>query len=1176
MQPLLRRLQTDPAFAAVVEGLTRTRDSVQAEGLVASVRPLFVAELHAECRRPILVLCPNDDQADKLHQALAPILGEDAVRLFPSSEMTLYERYRADADAASDRLRVLGELSEGAVAVTVAPASTLLHDIMPRTRFRSLSRELRIGAMIEREPFLQWLTDAGYRRVDLVEAPGEFAARGGIIDVYPPTLAAPVRAEFWGDQLESLRRFDPGTQRSTEQIGTVKLVPADEMTPSEEERLRAAEALERMFRDYEESADEADARLARTLKEDAEALRLGRRFEGMAYYGQLLFGASETLLDYLPSNALLVLDEPLRMMRACEEALQELTALHEQRVARGELPPLPKSGFRTLEALTDMLASRQAAFLTLLSPAIPWAPGRKLVTFECGPADSFRGSPSQLCERIAEWQAGGHAVLLSTTQGKRMMNVLHEAEIAHIEEYDEGKDLASGMVHVGTLPLQGGFVSTGAGLVALTDREILGWHRAALPARRPRSEVKLTTLAELEAGVHVVHAAHGVGRYVGIVQDSVDGVERDYLRIEYADGILKVPTTQIDRVQKYIGSDGSSPSLDTLSGATWARKRKKAEKAAADIAKELLRLYAEREAAKGHRFSEDQPWQHEIEAAFVYEETGDQIRAIEETKADMESDRVMDRLVCGDVGFGKTEVAVRAALKCVLDGRQVAILVPTTILCEQHYRTFSERLGAYPIRVDKLSRFSSPKETRAICAGVESGATDIVVGTHRLLSKKVNFSKLGLLVIDEEQRFGVKHKEALRMLRASVDVLTLTATPIPRTLQMSLSGIRDLSTIQEAPRGRVAIRTFCVEEEDDVIGEAIRREMAREGQVYFVHNRVQSIAGWARRLKKLVPECRVAVAHGQMDDDALEDIMLDFYAGDYDVLCCTSIIESGLDVPNVNTLIVQNAPGFGLAQLYQLRGRVGRSSRQAYAYFLYSHPERLTPEAEERLAAIREFTELGSGLRIAMRDLEIRGAGSLLGREQHGQIEAVGFEMYCQMLREAVRKLKGSLPDDDPTEDLPAVDMPLDAYLPAHYIPAEGHRLDLYRRLSTCRDLDRIDEIQSELEDRFGPMPDEAAQLIRVLRFRVLCQQRGIASITDDAGALQMRVRLGRQITKGSQAQLKKYGLRNLRRTVRALTVRDLWVSVAFTNVPASARLTALEDIAELIATETRPTRTAS
>jgi transcription-repair coupling factor (superfamily II helicase) len=1175
MLPLLRRLQTDPAFEAVLAALREGAPCAQAEGIPTAARPLFLSALQLATQRPLLVLCAGDEQADRRYQSMVHCLGEDRVRLFPSTEMALFERYDTDADTASDRLRVLGELIGGSAGVVVASGSVLLQYLMPRSRYRELTRMVRVNEDSGYEELLRWLSEAGYSRSDLVEAPGEFAARGGILDVYPPTLTEPIRVEFWGDTVESIRRFDPGSQRSVDRIGAVRLVPAGEMVPTAAQRARGADRIEELRRDLPDRLPaERRKHLDEVLRADAEALRIGRRFPGIGYYHQLLFDERETLLDYLAPNTLVALDDPLRMVRACEELLAELAEVHEKRVQRGELVPLPEPALLSAEELTQRLAGRPSVHLTLLSPSIPWVHERRLVTFECASVDSFRGSAKDLCQSVAEWQATGAAIVLSTTQQKRMVQILGEHGVEHTEEYGEDRDLASGMAHVGTLAVEAGFSVLGAKLVVLTDREIFGWHRAMLPARRPRSEVKLTTLAELHTGDHVVHVAHGVGRYVGIVQDTIEGVERDYLRIEYADGVLKVPTTQIDRIQKYIGAEGHMPTIDNIAGTTWSRKRKKAEKATADLAKQLLKLYAEREAAKGHRFSEDQPWQHEVEAAFVYEETGDQLRAISEVKGDMESPQVMDRLVCGDVGFGKTEVAVRAALKCVLDGRQVAVLVPTTILCEQHYRTFDERLGAYPVRIDKLSRFSSTKESRKVFAGIESGASDIVVGTHRLLSQQAKFPNLGLLVIDEEQRFGVKHKEALRMLRANVDVLTMTATPIPRTLHMSLSGIRDLSIIQEAPKGRVAVRTFCVEEEDDVIREAVRRELGREGQVYFVHNRVQSIASWAQRLKRLVPEARIAIAHGQMGDDELEEIMLDFYAGEYDILCCTSIIESGLDVPNVNTLIVQNAPMFGLAQLYQLRGRVGRSTRQAYAYFLYSHPERLTPQAEERLLAIREFSELGSGLRIAMRDLEIRGAGSLLGAEQHGHIEAVGFELYCQMLKEAVGKLRGEAPAAS-TDDLPAVDMPLDAYLPASYIPNEGQRLDLYRRLSTCRTAERIDEIHAELVDRFGALPEQAAQLVRVLRFRVRCKERGVGAIVEDASALQLRVHPGLKITQAAQIRLRKYGIQHQRRTLRALVVKDLWVSVAFTNIAPAAKLDALEEITDLIATETRTARLA-
>lgn len=1172
LQALLRRFQSDPAFREAVDALQRGARFVHSEGLTTPARPLFVSALHEATGRPLLVLCATEELADKLHQSVAACLQPGRTRFFPSIETTLFERYGVDAEAEADRLRVLAELSSGQAGVVVASATTLLHDIVPRDRFLEWTRTVATGEEVGREGLVDWLVNAGYRRVDMVTEPGECAVRGFIIDVFPPTHLEPVRIELFGDEVDSLRSFDPSSQRSTRRLGAVRLVPATELLCTADELRAAADRIEVLAKEQlPHLSPEARQRLHQAVGEDVELLRAGVRTQDINYYNQLVFGKGDTLLSYLPATALVVCVDPHRVVRAAAELLEDLTATHARRLERGELPALPHPTFREVDDLTRLIASRQGVYITLLAPSLEWVGDRHLVEHRCHPVESLRGSALELSEQVGEWQAEGNAVVLSTTQRKRLLKILSDRQVDHVEEYSESVDVANGMVHVGTLAVEAGFRMPDAQLVVVTDREMFGYHRPILPGRRPRAEVKLTSLAELQEGDYVVHVAHGVGRYLGIVQDTVDGVQRDYLQIAYDGGTLKVPTTQVDRIQKYIGAEGVAPKLDSLGGVSWSRKRKRAEEATKKLALELLKLYAQREVAHGHRFSEDQPWQHEMEGAFVYEETLDQLDAIRATKEDMESDKPMDRLVCGDVGFGKTEVAVRAAFKCVLDGKQVAVLVPTTILCEQHYRTFEERLGAYPVRIDRLSRFTPAKEEASVLHGIQSGATDIVIGTHKLLSDRVKFSDLGLLIVDEEQRFGVKHKEALRQARASVDLLTLTATPIPRTLHMALAGIRDLSTINEPPRGRVAIRTFCVEEEDDVIREAIRRELNREGQVYFVHNRVRTIAGWARRLKKLVPEARIAVAHGQMSDDELEAIMLDFYAGDYDVLCSTSIIESGLDVPNVNTLIVQNAPSFGLAQLYQLRGRVGRSSRQAYAYFLYADPARMSREAEERLAAIKEFTELGSGLRVAMRDLEIRGAGSLLGAEQHGHIEAVGFELYCQLLREAVEGIRGERPAGP--EELPSVDLPLDAYLPAAYVPSEGHRLDLYRRLSTVRDLERLADLEQELVDRFGPLPEEAANLVRVLRFRILCGERGIAACPGDAGTFQLRVGQGLMLTKGALAQLTRYRMQHVRRTVRAMEVRDLWVTVTFANITPSERLRTLEEVAQLIRTEPRSVR---
>ena len=1169
MNPVLEAIQSTPALRAAREACDG-RGQVLIEGLCSPARGPTIAALFLSLGRQMLLVAPSEEQADKLYHDLAAILGSERVHLFPAIEMIVLEDVGIDAEAAMDRLNALCALLRGQHDLVVTSVNALLLDLVPRDVLAAHERELVVGQELDFEEFKRSLQLAGYRRAELTVEPGEFSVRGGIVDLYPPTAQYPLRVEFFGDEIESIREFEPATQRSRRELKRARFGAASEVLLPPEGGAAAAQAIEQRLAEELDALEQAGRgevaeKLAAKVREHTDALRDGRPLAGAVYYLPLMFAKLSSLADYLADDAVVVIDDPLRVEAQCAELRAELCRIYEQRVARGELLRLPREPFRTFAEVVKLLAERATIYTAALSPTISWARLRRRVAVNSAPAETFRGQFDILGEQIDEWLAAGLSVVLSTSQTKRVRELVRLKSGAEVRELDDGAQLDGG-VYVGTLPLSAGFRLPEARLAVLTDREIFGYQRAVMPPRRRRDEVKLTSLADLRVGDLVVHIHHGIGRYAGIVKKTIDGVERDYLQIDYAEGDkLFVPTPQIDRVQKYIGGEGAAPRIHRLSESTWQRVRRRAKRSTEKLARELLRIYAMRAQAEGYAFSPDQPWQLEVESAFIYEETPDQLRAIADVKRDMETPRPMDRLVCGDVGFGKTEVAVRAALKAVLDGKQVAVLAPTTVLAQQHLNTFLERLGAYPIRIELLSRFRTREQQRRIVEELALGRVDIVIGTHRILSEDVQFKDLGLLVIDEEQRFGVMHKEKLKKLAAHVDVLTLTATPIPRTLYMALSGIRDMSVINDPPQGRVAIRTFCLEENDEVIREAIVRELEREGQVYFVHNRVQSIEYAARRVKKLVPQARIAVAHGQMSEDRLERVMMDFYAGEYDVLVCTSIIESGLDVPNVNTIIVQDADRFGLAQLYQLRGRVGRSTRQAYAYFLYRYPHRMTREAEERLLAIKEFTELGSGFKIAMRDLEIRGAGNLLGPEQHGHIVAVGFELYCQMLSEAVRQLKGEKVD---RSDLPPVELPIDAYLPEDYIASEGHRLDLYRRISDVREHEALEEIAAEIRDRFGPLPEEAQNLIRLLRLRIMLAERGLFQAPAEPAILLLRAAEDRprELSPFEQSAVYRFARRYLRKIVRAVYTTGRRVLVRFVNATPAQKLKIMEGVLSCIA----------
>ncbi|MCS7173428.1 MAG: transcription-repair coupling factor [Armatimonadetes bacterium] len=979
--------------------------------LVACVR-----EEVLEGRGSVLLLVPGQDAADRLADDLlgfAPEL-EPFLRLLPPLEAE-----EAGPQTVGERLRALRNLAEGRPTALLAPVRAVTAPVPSPERLRSSQVCLREGERVPLEAIAEFCAAGGYEREALVSRPGTFAVRGGILDVYPPDADRPLRVEWFGDVVESIRCFDPQTQRSERKLPSVEIPPA-------------------------------------------------REPEGEV-----------CVVDLLPDGSLVVLDEPLELERRTAEGVFGWARIQ-----------------RSLSRLRAVVLSGFTA------PPEDW-PGVRL---ECGSVDPFAGQVSMLAQELQRWRQAGYRVVVASAQAHRLVEILADQGFPAGLAEDLVQVPEPGRVVVVSASLSNGFRIEDLRLVVVTDAEVLGWRRRRRRFRRAVEGGRLRSWADLQAGDLVVHVHHGIGRFRGMVRKTVDGATRDYLYLEYAEGdALYVPTDQVNLVQRYVGVEGIEPKIHRLGTGDWEREKRRVREATQQIARELLELYARRETVRGHAFSPDTPWQREMEAAFEYEETPDQRKAIEDVKRDMESPRPMDRLVAGDVGYGKTEVAVRAAFKAVMDGKQVAVLAPTTLLAQQHYHVFRSRFQPYPIRVELLSRFRPRQEIQAVLEALASGEVDVVIGTHRLLQKDVRFHDLGLVIIDEEQRFGVVHKEKLKQLRASVDVLTLTATPIPRTLHMALVGLRDLSVMETPPEARLPIRTTVAEWDEGLVQNAIRRELERGGQVYVVHNRVQTIHQAARRIQALVPEARVAVAHGQMPEGKLERVMLDFLGGRYDVLVCTTIIEIGLDLPNVNTLLVEDAHTLGLAQLYQLRGRVGRSDRQAYAYFLYPRGARLTPEAQERLAALREFTELGSGLRLAMRDLEIRGAGNLLGPEQHGHLAAVGFELYTRLLEEAIRRLRGGVVEEIPD---PVVDLRVSAYLPADYIPEEAQRLSIYRRLAALRSTEEAAELWEELQDRYGPPPEPVHALVEIAVLRERARALGIGTVQQRPDGVLLRFRV--------------------------------------------------------------------
>jgi transcription-repair coupling factor (superfamily II helicase) len=959
---------------------------------------------------------------------------------------------------------------------------------------------LKVGQRIPRtEELLSRWVDLGYRHEPLVESPGTFSQRGGIIDVYPPHYELPLRIELWDDEIDTIRSFDPYTQRSVENLLDLNLIPAREQLPNLADRAEVDRLIGQM--DLTNCTREVRER----VEGDLVYLFSDPDVETLHFYNGLLNHCS--LMDYLPWSGLLVLDRIGQVEAEAAEQEEKYFRMRANREERGELPRNFPSPYLTWTKFSQLPNNWKGQRVLLQS----WLSNDGDSIFQ--PATPFYGQLGQFTADVQRQQRAGNTVVVVSQHSRgRIAEILEQAEVgvAPSEGIERGEAPLPGRVYLVTGSLNEGWMvspngesSAGPTLTLLTDAELFGTvkERRHRPSRHRYDTSKEVALADLVPGSYVVHVDHGVARFTGTTHMGDNGEDKEYLVLEYADNDkLYVPTEHLDRVGAYVGAQDQPPSLTRLGTAEWSRIKERVKGATRELAQELLRLYAARQVAQGHQFTPDTVWQRELEDSFPYEETPDQVRAIEDVKVDMEQSKPMDRLICGDVGYGKTEVALRAAFKTVSDGMQVGLLVPTTVLAQQHYATFTERLSPFPVNVEVLSRFRTAREQQEVIDGLRQGSVDIVIGTHRLLQKDVHFKNLGLVVVDEEQRFGVSHKERLKKLRSEVDVLTLSATPIPRTLHMALSGIRDMSVMHTPPEARLPVKTFVSEYSEDIIKEAILREMERGGQVFFLHNRVRTINQKTAELAELVPEASFLVGHGQMPETELEDVMVAFANGEADVLVCTTIIESGLDMPNVNTLIIDRADRFGLSQLYQLRGRVGRGEHRAYAYLLVPRGRRITRTAEQRIEAILEASELGSGFRIAMRDLEIRGAGNLLGTAQSGQIHSVGLTLYSQLLEEAVNELMAQPDSNGHTltsgvVDLPRLDLPLPSSIPESYVSHLPTRLSLYQRFTRVRDRREVQEIREELRDRFGPPPEVVENLLSLVDLRALAAGLDIESI---------------------------------------------------------------------------------
>lgn len=1150
MLGLQQYFRSNDEIKAVSNSLETNMKEQLISGLTGSARTLFISSLYLETARSKLVITHNLYQAQKLYDDLIDFLGEDQVLLYPVNELISAEIAIASPEMKAQRIDVLNKLvqSDSFKGIVIAPLAGVRRQLPPVKVWKNYQLHLEVGMDIgDIETILKKLVVMGFQRVDMVASPGEVSVRGGIIDLYPLTEPDPIRIELFDTEIDSIRTFQVENQRSKEERQSVVLGPAQEVlldrTHYSQAATRLSEGLSATLKKVK--AKETKEKLSQNISYEIGQLKQGSTFQGMYKYMSLYYEGEHSLLSYLSNNTVMVIDEISRVKEIADnldkEEAEWSTALLEQ----GEIVHDVSMSVPVFEQMKQM--PQPILYLSLFLKHVTATNPENVLSITCKSMQQFHGQMELLQSEVKRWQKAGQAVVFiagSKDRANRLsLNLEDEGIDTRIVE--RATQLTPGHVHIMVGNLQSGFELPTSKLVVLTEEEVFAKKQTKRPQRKQTlsNAERIKSYSELKVGDLIVHTNHGIGKYLGVETLEINGLHKDYLHLRYkGNDKLYVPVEQIDQVQKYVGSEEKDPKIYALGGNDWKKVKKKVQSSVEDIADDLIKLYAEREASKGFAFSEDGPEQAEFEASFPYQETEDQIRAITEIKQDMEIPRPMDRLLCGDVGYGKTEVAIRAAFKAIMDGKQVAILVPTTILAQQHYETIKERFSEHPIHIGVLSRFRSKKEQTETLKGLKAGSVDLIVGTHRLLSKDVVFKDLGLLIVDEEQRFGVTHKEKIKQLKANIDVLTLTATPIPRTLHMSMLGVRDLSVIETPPENRFPVQTYVVEYNAALVREAIERELTRGGQVYFLYNRVEDIERMTEQLSMLVPDARISYAHGQMNERELETIMLDFLEGNSDVLVTTTIIETGVDIPNVNTLIIYDADKMGLSQLYQIRGRVGRSNRVAYAYFTYQRDKVLTEVAEKRLQAIKEFTELGSGFKIAMRDLTIRGAGNLLGAQQHGFIESVGFDLYSQMLKEAIEERKGDKPKEPPFQV--ELDIKVDAYIPESYIQDAKQKIEMYKRFKGAEFVSDITDLKDEMFDRFGEYPKQVDFLHRLTTIKLLANEEKIEQIVetkdevailisaeasklmDGAKLFEIAHGLGREVALGSAGEKIKFSIK--------------------------------------------------
>lgn len=1069
-------------------------------GLSGSARSLLVANVQQSMDRPLLLITHQLNQAEQLYDDLSGLMDESLVHVYPVNGLITSEIAIASPESRGERVASLTSWMQQKKGILIAPVAALKRILPPPSYWEEHVLQFKIGKTIDIEATMKFFVQMGYERTSMVSVPGEFTVRGGIMDVYPITEEHPIRIELFDEEIDSIRYFDAGTQRSLEQQKEVTILPATELILKNEDFVAAAGRIEKALGEQLPHMTDTAAKesLVETVSHDIERLKSAEHFPGMHTYIGSFYEQPASLLDYLAEDGLVIFDEMSRIQESATHLEEEEAEWYTSLLEAHKMVKDRVFSFSWEEVWEQVTMPR--LYLSVFMRHVPNTQPQNVVNISSRAMQDFHGQMNLFKTEIERWEKGDFSVVVVSPTKKRAEKVQsilldYGVEASVVDELQ--LPVPKPMIVVGNL--RTGIEMPLNKLAIITEAELFKQQPKRTRSRQKISNAeRIKSYQELKVGDYVVHESHGIGKYVGIETVEVGGLHKDYMLIIYSgDDKLFVPVDQIDLVQKFVGSEGKEPRLYKLGGSEWTRVKSRVQSSVEDIADELIKLYAEREARKGYAFSNDTPMQDAFESSFPYQETSDQLRCIEEIKEDMEKERPMDRLLCGDVGYGKTEVAIRAAFKAIADGKQVAILVPTTILAQQHYQTIEERFQDHAINIGLLSRFRTRTQQNKTIEQIKRGTVDVVIGTHRLLSKDLEYRDLGLLIVDEEQRFGVKHKERIKQIKSNVDVLTLTATPIPRTLHMSMLGVRDLSVIETPPENRFPVQTYVVEYNPVLIKEAIERELSRGGQVFFLYNQVQSIERQARDISNLVPDARVGIAHGQMNEAELEHIMLSFLEGEFDVLVSTTIIETGVDIPNVNTLIVANSDRMGLSQLYQLRGRVGRSNRIAYTYFTHQKDKVLTEVAEKRLQAIKEFTELGSGFKIAMRDLSIRGAGNLLGSQQHGFIDSVGFDLYSQMLKDAIDARKEGKDLDEYISFDPEISLKVDAYIPETYIGDEEQKIDMYKQFQTVQSDEDIQDLQDEIIDRFGDYPSQVGHLFTVASLKRHAKDQRVESIEE-------------------------------------------------------------------------------